>query len=407
MFALNGSSQGTRDSARHAIDGGSSDPPSLDKTLVQLAGFASFLRDNGFAVGIDDSTALVDTANRIGILDPQLLRWSARALLCRRAADLQRFDDLFDAWFLPPNRRKFVESRAGGRGALEKRSATDGSTDEGTPAMQDNAGTVPAPEGGTTQRGASSAESLAEMDFRHLHQPEEVRALDVLMRRFALRLRKLALRRERSGGARRIDFPGTAKRSVSHGGDPIELAFLERRRIPPRLVLLLDVSRSMNLYSFFFLRLARALQGVHLSTRVFIWHTRLSPVTEALRDPDPWRAQERLQLLSAGWAGGTRIGECLGQFEHDYGHTLNSRTGLVIVSDGYDTGEPEVLAGVMRRLRARVRRVIWLNPLAGRKGYLPLARGMQAAFPYIDLLAPAHNLATIDRVLPQLVLALR
>jgi uncharacterized protein with von Willebrand factor type A (vWA) domain len=146
---------------------------------------------------------------------------------------------------------------------------------------------------------------------------------------------------------------------------------------------------------------------VHLSTRVFIWHTRLSPVTEALRDPDPWRAQERLQLLSAGWAGGTRIGECLGQFEREHGHTLNSRTGLIIVSDGYDTGEPELLSDVMRRLRRRARRLIWLNPLAGRPGYLPLARGMQAAFPYLDLLAPAHNLATVERVLPRLVLALR
>ena len=410
QFARNGGPQSTSDRVRHAVEGGgpSSDPPTLDQILLaRLAGFVAFLRENGFVVGVDDSAALVDTASRIGILDSQLLRWSARALICRRAGDLQRFDELFDAWFLPPNRRKWVESRGGGRGALGNSSATANGADEGSPALQDNGAGTQEPEGSTARQGASFAEALAEMDFRHLHQPEEVRALEVLMRRLALRLRKLTLRRERSGGARRIDFPATSRRSVSHGGDPIELAFLERRRVPPRLVLLLDVSRSMNLYSFFFLRLARALQGVHLSTRVFIWHTRLSPVTEALRDADPWRAQERLQLLSAGWAGGTRIGECLGQFEREYGHTLNSRTGLVVVSDGYDTGEPELLAGVMRRLRRRVRRVIWLNPLAGRDGYLPLARGMKAAFPYIDLLAPAHNLATVDRVLPRLVLALR
>jgi uncharacterized protein with von Willebrand factor type A (vWA) domain len=172
-------------------------------------------------------------------------------------------------------------------------------------------------------------------------------------------------------------------------------------------VLLLDVSRSMSLYSFFFLRVARALQGVHLDTHVFIWHTRLSGVSEALRDPDPWRAQERLQLLSAGWAGGTRIGECLEQFERGHSALVHSRTALIVVSDGYDTGDPQLVSNVLRRLRRRARRLIWLNPLAGQPDYTPLARGMQAALPHVDLLAPAHNLASLERVLPQVVLALR
>ncbi len=214
--------------------------------------------------------------------------------------------------------------------------------------------------------------ALAQADFRHLHQPQEMRALDELMRGFAIRLRKLTLRRETTGGSRRIDIPGTARRSVSHGGEPMELIFRQRRQTPPRLVLLLDVSRSMNLYSFFFLRLARALQGVRLDTRVFIWHTRLSGVSEALRDPDPWRAQERLQLLSAGWAGGTRIGECLEQFEREHSALVHSRTALIVVSDGYDTGEPALLAGVVRRLRRRARRLVWLNPLAASDDYQPL-----------------------------------
>ena len=95
--------------------------PPLDRILLaRLAGFVAFLRENGFALGVDDSAALVDSASRIGVHDSQLLRWSARALLCRRAGDLQRFDELFDAWFLPPNRRKLVESRSGGRGTLQR-----------------------------------------------------------------------------------------------------------------------------------------------------------------------------------------------------------------------------------------------------------------------------------------------
>ncbi|HEX7914574.1 VWA domain-containing protein, partial [Rudaea sp.] len=132
----------------------------------------------------------------------------------------------------------------------------------------------------------------------------------------------------------------------------------------------------------------------------------LTKVSEALRDPDPWRAQERLQMLSAGWAGGTRIGECLAQFEREHAGLAHARSALVVVSDGYDTGDPELLSRTVARLRRRVRRIAWLNPLAGREDYLPSARGMQAALPHLDLLAPAHDFASIERALPRIVQAL-
>jgi uncharacterized protein with von Willebrand factor type A (vWA) domain len=376
---------------------------------VRLTGFVSHLRENGFSVGVEDATLLVKAASRIGVLDHDVLRWSAASLLCRRAVDQQCFAELFDSWFLPPNRHKHVESRGAGRGALEQGAQSSGEVHgEGTPLSLPDA---PEPggveQGSAAHRGASRDEVLAQADFRHLHQPHEMRALDALMHAFAVRLRKLALRREHAGGRQHIDIAGTARRSVSHGGEPIELAFRQRRQMPPRLILLLDVSRSMNLYSFFFLRLARALQSVQLDTRVFIWHTRLSGVSEALRDPDPWRAQERLQLLSAGWAGGTRIGDCLKQFESEHGRIVHSRTALIVVSDGYDTGDPVMLGAVARRLRRRARRLVWLNPLAASPDYRPVARGMQAVLPHLDLLAPANNLSSIERLLPALVLALR
>jgi uncharacterized protein with von Willebrand factor type A (vWA) domain len=384
----------------------------LDRALcVRLTGFVSLLRENGFSVGIDDAALLVRVAGRIGIMDYQVLRWSAQALLCRRAADQQRFADLFDSWFLPPNRRKYVESRGGGQGALQQSTFAQTMGEDNSEGIATSAPDMPgvhgSEQGQVAQRGASAEEALAQADFRHLHQPHEMRALDALMRGFAFRLRKLTLRRETAGGTLRIDIAGTARRSVSHGGEPVELIFRRRRQTPPRLVLLLDVSRSMNLYSFFFLRLARALQGVRLDTRVFIWHTRLSGVSEALRDPDPWRAQERLQLLSAGWAGGTRIGDCLAEFERQHGAMIHSRTALIVVSDGYDTGEPALLTAVVRRLRRRARRFVWLNPLAASSDYQPLARAMQAVLPELDLFAPANNLSSIERVLPRLILALR
>ena len=182
----------------------------------------------------------------------------------------------------------------------------------------------------------------------------------------------------------------------------------KKLRVRPRLLLLLDVSRSMSLYSFFYLRLARALCSELADVHCFIFHTRMTAVAEALRDPDPWRSQERLHLLAAGWAGGTRIGECLRDFNRDYAPRLvHSRTGVIIVSDGYDTGEPELLAQSLATLRRRSRRMVWLNPLLNQPGFTPESRGMQAAIPHLDLLAPGANLAGIEQVLPQIIEALR
>ncbi|MBX9811067.1 MAG: VWA domain-containing protein [Burkholderiales bacterium] len=372
--------------------------------VARLAGFGSFLRANDFRIGTAQAGDILDAAGRGGLLEPQVLRWQLKALLCGRGDEWRRFDELFEAYFLPPNRQALAESRSAGTGRLSRKSdGRDGS--EGMPAAQAEGAAPDNDAGSAAKHGASQEESLAQADFRHLNQPDETRAIEALMQRFAARLRHLRLRRERIGAyGRRLDFARTIRRSVSRGGWPFELAWRERRRERPRLVLLLDVSRSMSLYSFFYLRLARALTAALPDIYCFIYHTRLNGVSQALRDPDPWRSQEQLQLLSAGWAGGTRIGECLAAFNREYGCALvHSRTAVVIVSDGYDTGEPKDLAQALAQLRRRARRIVWLNPLAARQGYAPVSRAMQAALPHLDLLAPGANLASIERVLPQLL----
>lgn len=376
---------------------------------ARYTGFVGFLRENGLRVASADAADAMEAAQRMGQFSASLLRWSLRALLCSRAEDWRRFDELFDAYFLPPNRRALVETHGGGAGRMHFGTA-GGARDssEGTPvagagrAAQDI-------EGKTTRHGASHDESLAHADFRHLHQPDQLRAMDALMQRFAQRLRHIELRRQvRANSGRRIDMARTIRRSVSRGGLPLDLAWKRPRKLRPRIVLLLDVSRSMSMVSFFYLRLARALTALLPDVHCFIFHTRLVSVAQALRDPDPWRSQERLQLLSAGWAGGTRIGDCLGEFNSRHAATLlHSRSAVVIVSDGYDTGEPEQLAAALARMRRRARRIVWLNPLASRPGFAPSSAGMQAALPYLDLMAPGSDLASLERVLPQLLEAIR
>ena len=312
---------------------------------ARLTGFAGFLRANGYGVGGADSVRVLETSVQTGILDQQILRWSLKALLCGRGDEWRRFDALFDAYFLPPNKKVFVESNVVAAAAREPAGGMrDGSESE--PAAGAGHGVAGDDDAGAARHGASREESLASTDFRELNQAEHARDIEALMRRFARRLKHLHLRREaRFHHGRRLDLQGTIRQSVASGGTPLRLAWKERRRVRPRLLLLLDVSRSMSLYSFFYLRLARALCAELADVHCFIFHTRITGVAEALRDPDPWRSQERLHLLAAGWAGGTRIGECLRDFNRDHAARLvHSRTGVIIVSDGYDTGEPELLA---------------------------------------------------------------
>jgi uncharacterized protein with von Willebrand factor type A (vWA) domain len=373
---------------------------------ARLAGFAGFLHANGFGVGGADSVRVLETAAQTGILDQQILRWSFKALLCARGEEWRRFDALFDAYFLPPNRKIFTESNAAAAGARQAR-MSDGSESE--PASGVGHGVAGDTDAGDARHGASREESLASTDFRQLNQAEHAREIEALMRRFARRLKHLHLRRDaRFHRGRRLDLQGTIRQSVASGGTPLRLAWKERRRVRPRLLLLLDVSRSMSLYSFFYLRLARALSAELADVHCFIFHTRITGVSEALRDPDPWRSQERMHLLAAGWGGGTRIGECLRDFNRDHGARLvHSRTGVIIVSDGYDTGEPALLARELAALRRRARRMVWLNPLLNQPDFRPEGRGMQAALPHLDLLAPGADLAAIERVLPRIIEALR
>jgi uncharacterized protein with von Willebrand factor type A (vWA) domain len=222
-------------------------------------------------------------------------------------------------------------------------------------------------------------------------------------------LKQLKTRREaHSHRARRIDLQTTIRNSVGSGGSPFRIAWKESRRVRSRLVLVLDVSRSMSAYSFFYLRLARALCAELTDVYCFIFHTRITSVTDALRDADPWRSQERLHLLAEGWGGGTRIGECVHEFNRLHApRCVHSRTGVIIMSDGFDTGEPELLANSLMELRKRARRIVWLNPLLNLSDYRPEARAMQAALPHLDWFAPGADLNSLERLLPKLIEALR
>ena len=376
----------------------------------RLAGFARTLRDNGFKVG------LAETRDALAILQSPAgarrssLKPALRALFAATRSDWERFDEVFDAyWSGTGMRRKATLSGepAASAAPLRRLGQAAASSPHGLPdhvERRAHADGDDAADPGGRREGASRAENLSHTDIRHVADPDEIAKVHALAARLARTMRARLVRRQQARRrGRRLDIRRTIHRNVSKGGTPLDLVWRRRKVKPLRLVVLLDASGSMNLYTAFFVRFLHGVVDAFREAEAFVFHTRLAHVSPSLRDRDVTRAVERLALMAQGIGGGTRIGDSLATFNRWHARrVINSRTAVIIVSDGYDTGEPERLAAEMARLRRRCRRIIWLNPLIGWQDFRPEARGMQAALPHVDLFAPAHNLESLAALEPYL-----
>jgi uncharacterized protein with von Willebrand factor type A (vWA) domain len=368
---------------------------------LRVAGFVRTLRDNGFKVGLAETRDALAVLASPAAARPSALRPALKALFCATHSDWERFDEIFDAFWLGRGMRRAqtpsgmpTESRAPSRRLDDARAAGPmGAPDHVE--RRDEGETDAARQG--RREGASRTEVLASADLRHIVDPDDIAKAHALAARLARAMRARLVRRQQvRRRGRRLDLRRTIHRNVSHGGTPVDLVWRARKIKPLRLVVLLDASGSMSLYTAFFVRFLHGVLDAFREAEAFVFHTRLAHVSPSLRDRDVTRAVDRLALMAQGIGGGTRIGESLATFNRWHAaRVINSRTAVMVVSDGYDTGEPERLAAEMARLRRRCRRIVWLNPLLGWRDYSPQARGMQAALPYVDLFAPAHNLESL------------
>jgi uncharacterized protein with von Willebrand factor type A (vWA) domain len=229
--------------------------------------------------------------------------------------------------------------------------------------------------------------------------PEELLALGPLLAR--LRLAVPVRRTRRRGPARTgsSDLRRTLRRALRTGGEPIELAWRARRRRRRRLILLVDVSGSMAAYSRALIVFAHAALRADPRFEAFSFGTRLTRLTRALATSSADEALRRASMQTEDWDGGTRIGETLKTFLDRYGHPGLARGAVVVIcSDGLEVGDPELLRAQMERLHRLAHRVVWLNPLKENPDYAPLARGMQAALPRIDVFASGHSLGSLEGV---------
>ncbi|MGC2316958.1 MAG: VWA domain-containing protein [Bradyrhizobium sp.] len=374
----------------------------------KLAAFLRTLRDNGFAVGLHegrDAAALMAA----GYVEKSgLLRSAFKHLFSARKSDWEKFDGLFDAFWL--GRR--VKSRSLTMGSTKAANSPSLKRLKSEPAAGESAtDQIPssdhAPEGHAGEgrmEGASRAENVAEIDFRKMADPEQIEEAHAVAARLAKAMRTRLTRRDlaRRRGYR-LDLRRTIHSNISHGGVPISLVKRQRKEKPLRLVMLLDASGSMSMYTGVFLRFIHGVLDEFREAEAFLFHTRLAYVSDAMKEKDPMRALDRLSIMAQGAGGGTKIGESLQTFNRWHAaRVLHSRSCVMIVSDGYETGDAALLGREMAALAKRCRRIVWLNPMMAWEGYAPEAAGIKAALPHVDLYAPANTLKSLAELEPYL-----
>jgi uncharacterized protein with von Willebrand factor type A (vWA) domain len=362
----------------------------LESPAADIVEFCQFLRVNALPAGVQQTLAALEAAEAVGIMDRQTFAHALRAALCSCKEDWDQFDPLFKAFWSdadgnsdanPNPLERHMLNPAGRPAVLFDRAGVGASTESAE---------------GKLVLGANTQQRQKEMDFSDVPQ-SDLAALEEISLRLLRQLSQRASRRLRIKKlGDRVDVRRTIRRNTARGGDPIVLAYKGKKPQKNRLVIFLDISGSMNLYSLFLVRFAYALQKHFKQVNSFLFSTGVVEITSALRTGTLSEALRQLAHTSADWSGGTKIGDSLAQFNRRQGRKVLSReTVFMILSDGWDTGEPEVLAAELRAARRRVRKLIWLNPLLGLKDYEPITRGMSAAMPHIDVFAPAHNLESL------------
>ncbi|MGX1101419.1 uncharacterized protein with von Willebrand factor type A (vWA) domain [Amorphus sp. MBR-141] len=376
----------------------------------RLSGFAAHLRMNGIPAGLPETeTALA----ALGVVDASRMADVRLALkaVCTGDADANgRFDDLFDAYWLNRGRKRdgtaatHSSRNASADSGRTYRMASGASDEEGEADTPDDDTEAASTGTGTGRLVASTTRSIEKTDLRKLMTPEDLQRAERVAEAIARSMRDRRSRRFKAASrGEALDMRKILRRSVQRGGEPIELFRKARPDRPVNIVALLDVSGSMTVYARVFLAFLKGLVSADHRTDAYLFHTQLVRISDALRDSDTMRAVNRLSIMAQGFGGGTKIGANLKQFNAQHAaQSVNGRSVVIILSDGYDTDPPEILAQELARLRRRGARIVWLNPLRGWDGYEPVARGMAAALPHLDHFAAANTLDDLAALEPWL-----
>ena len=375
----------------------------------RLATFAGLLREHGLTVGVAEQQAMLQAALHFGPLQEKPLQAAWRAIACHSHREWQLWPDVYERFWHPEELRGGVKVSGQTRPSRNLRQSVQALHDQMDAAQQPNtqaggqqaapqtAGDLPA-EGidehnagiPRAQGGASRTEALHQRDGQ-MWLPQELNALQQLARQITAKLQPRPTRRWRlAPRGQRLDLRQTLRRSVAWGGELMQPAWKVKRVEPPRLFILADVSRSMESHAALFLRVARTF-ALEADARVFVFHTRLAEVTSYMQRDTP-AIQEKVNAVTAGFGGGTRIAASLQDFARQHARAqLNRGSRVWVFSDGFDTDEPELLSAAMQEVRARGARITWFHPTR----QVPAAAAVQQARRCIERFVPFASLADL------------
>ena len=364
--------------------------PLPDDLLNRIAtGFVHQLRVAGLLVPVGSAITFVSALAVVGVETRASVYWAGRATLVRNPEDIPVYDGVFNAYW------------RGQAQVLEQRPEIEHVT-----LAVDDEDALPDADDETTEDGPtlvmrySPQEILKDRDFA-LYTDAELREAQDLMARMRLASsirpsrRRVSTHRERG----HPDLRRTVRRALRTDGEPLRRAFTEKGEQPRRLVLLLDVSGSMETYARALVRFVHVSVVARRRVEAFAMGTRLTRLTRQLSTRDPDAAVARAADSVMDWSGGTRLGESLKAFNDEWGIRGMARGAVVVIlSDGWDRGDPEQLAEQMERLHRVAHRLVWVNPLKASPGYAPLAQGMAAALPHVDTFIEGHSLRSLEHL---------
>ena len=356
----------------------------------RLGDLTSVLRAQGTRVGVGELLTAVRCLEVVDCTDREEVRRALRTVLCSQHVDLERFDLAFTAVF-GDGRVPGVDPLAE-LGAIEKAALPSlAMADPGGAPAQEDAEMLPA--------AWSDAELLLEKDFARYTEAEMALARDLiarLARRHPTRLSRRTRPSRRRGHI--PDLRHTVHASLRTAGEPLHRRWRAPTQRPRKLVLVCDVSGSMAPYARMLLQYMHACVAARRRVEAFAFGTRLTRITQELAGRDHDRALDRAAAVVTDFSGGTRIGGAIAELNRIHGRRVGRGSVVVVLSDGWDRGEPEQLDVEMARLRRAAYRLVWLNPLAAHPDYQPLARGMQAAVPHTDRLLAGNSLASLEQL---------
>jgi uncharacterized protein with von Willebrand factor type A (vWA) domain len=354
--------------------------------------FARRLRAEEMAVPTGSVALFVSALSQLDPADRDSLYWAGRAVLVKRPEDVDTFDRVFrSVWLLQPPDACLAAT------ATEERSGVDDHPEPETEADAEHPSRAP-----MTVVRYSPVEALRSKDFGEYTAADFADAQRLMADLRATAAMRRSRRRRpakslRHSGHPQPDVRATVRRALRTGGEPIRRAWYAPTLQPRRLVLLCDVSGSMDPYSRALLRFMHAAVAGRRRVEAFTIGTRLTRLTRELLSRDPDQALRRAGAAVPDWSGGTRLGDALRDYNDAWGMRGMSRGAVVVIlSDGWERGDPAVIADQMARLSRVAYKVVWVNPLKASPGYAPLARGMAAALPYIDEFIEGHNLNALD-----------